>query len=563
MKIKTLWLGLLLASQLLATWPATITTTAGKDFFPQIVSDGSGGAIISWLHKNSYDCYEVYGARVESDGDVAWRRENISHMNLAGTNVGHRLNHHVIPSTSNSAIYFWANHFQLDNYARGYYLQKTNGSGVPQWPEEPPDDDPVQVLPTWPVPAPNDGEPISICPDGEGGCVVAMKAATTSGGSPHWKSWKIWVTRYDASGISQWPEQGGKGIVIDEPQVNYYYQDDDTILVCEYLGCPKVVRWGEDEFMVLWTSVTEASATDTCAGTFRINSKTTLHIYRIDEDGVEQAHDESVNFEADEVEQVYGSPDPYGYCRWYWWIPDFQITTNSSRDKLFVAFLKRFKHRRATSDSRSWSFREDYLYVLEYSSPSSWDTTRVEGFSWIGEAAHNFNGDWCPLRSPSIICVNDAAVVCVPRSTDNPPYLTNNEWVKNYPLYRTFHLKVWKVLDGTPTHLWDKTGYSFHTPQLIGDPSGGLLLAYSRHTFQDYNSNSSYLSHVIIERHNPITQTSPNSGWPQTPGNQGTNTSPRIILSDANHVIVTWAASDDGKDSWRIMAQRYDMSGNP
>lgn len=64
MKHKSIWLGFIVASQLLG-WssPATIAS-AGKNFFPQIVSDGSTGAIISWLHKNSSNCYEIYACRI-------------------------------------------------------------------------------------------------------------------------------------------------------------------------------------------------------------------------------------------------------------------------------------------------------------------------------------------------------------------------------------------------------------------------------------------------------------------------------------------------------------------
>lgn len=67
MKNKLIGLGFLAASQLLA-WssPATIAS-AGKNFFPQIISDGSTGAIISWLSKNGSGCYEVYSRHIDKE----------------------------------------------------------------------------------------------------------------------------------------------------------------------------------------------------------------------------------------------------------------------------------------------------------------------------------------------------------------------------------------------------------------------------------------------------------------------------------------------------------------
>jgi len=45
MKIKTIWLSLLASTYILAWANATdVSGGSGKNFFPQIISDGSGGA---------------------------------------------------------------------------------------------------------------------------------------------------------------------------------------------------------------------------------------------------------------------------------------------------------------------------------------------------------------------------------------------------------------------------------------------------------------------------------------------------------------------------------------
>ncbi|OGQ57841.1 MAG: hypothetical protein A3G39_03740 [Deltaproteobacteria bacterium RIFCSPLOWO2_12_FULL_43_16] len=48
-----------------------ISTAANNQYYPQIVSDGSGGAIITWEDYRSGN-WDIYGQRIDANGNVLW-----------------------------------------------------------------------------------------------------------------------------------------------------------------------------------------------------------------------------------------------------------------------------------------------------------------------------------------------------------------------------------------------------------------------------------------------------------------------------------------------------------
>ncbi len=67
--------------QLAAAWPGNpnvnvpICTADASPHWPTIVSDGSGGAIITWGDQRS-GSYDIYAQRVDADGNVQWTTNN-------------------------------------------------------------------------------------------------------------------------------------------------------------------------------------------------------------------------------------------------------------------------------------------------------------------------------------------------------------------------------------------------------------------------------------------------------------------------------------------------------
>ncbi|NLI99020.1 hypothetical protein GX441_10235 [bacterium] len=399
MKNKLIWLWLIAASQLLA-WsvPATIAS-AGKNFFPQIVSDGSTGAIISWIQKNTSDCYEVYARHVDANGNTGTSYP-VSVRN--DVTVGHRLNHHIVWGGS-SAYCFWVNHFNTalenDLYPKGYYLQKLSSSGTPQWPNLilP---NPVQVKNISSVPSSSleeDGDPISVCPAySDEGCIVAMKYGYYSSGS-YYNC--ILVNRFD-NGTAQW----GNGTEV--------YTTDPTDFTTggkgDIVGCPKIVQWN-GKYMVIYATATHAVLRDT----FTL-SETKLHLQPLTTSGTKETEYVST------FSSIPSTPSYFGKDRdWFWIVPEVDVTVSPDGLTIYAAYLKRLKRKWSNFDAPACSYREDHLYVLRCT--SSGITSNLEIDKWV--VPYNFAPpiDELPLRAPSIACLStsggdDGAVVVYPRA---------------------------------------------------------------------------------------------------------------------------------------------------
>lgn len=103
-----------------------IVCSAAKDqLYPKMVSDGAGGAIITWM-----DCRgtspDIYAQRISSNGKRLWSSNGVPIC----TNSYWQEDPHIVPSGSNGAIIAWR-----DN-RRGWtepYAQRINGNGSVLW----------------------------------------------------------------------------------------------------------------------------------------------------------------------------------------------------------------------------------------------------------------------------------------------------------------------------------------------------------------------------------------------------------------------------------------------
>jgi hypothetical protein len=525
-------------------WSSPVTVAnAGKNFFPQIVSDGSTGAIISWLHKNSSGCYEVYARHVDASGNTGTAYP-VSVKN--DVTIGHRLNHHIVWSGSN-AYSFWANHFNTaptnDPYPRGYYLQQLSSSGAPQWPD-PNFPDPVQVARNWPPIPASDGEPISICrPDGEGGCVVAMKH--TRWGKPA----RIIVDRYTSSGTRHtgWP---AGGLVVDSAETG------------ELIGCPKVVQWN-NKYMLIYVTATYAGT-----GWTSNNSITKLHLHEINTNGT-KGDDHVRSFSYND----FYEPTDFGYSeRWFWWVPIFDVAVSEDGTSIYVAYLKRQKRKWPSFVQPTPFYISDELFILRCTPQGfSYDDEKIDG--WV--VPHNYEPtiDELPLRTPSIACLSndDGVVVVYPiargeegwtpgNPLDHKPPVWNYYWraygASIYPT-RQFYLKAYKVTpSGSKSLLWTLTDGSYHTPHVISDGAGAYIVAYSQHQHWDYTSNT-YFSKIYVDHYNPYRL---QELWEADTISGGSNCSPQLLLTEEdydNYVIVTWGYADFNSNEWSVKTQRF------
>ncbi|MGD1047795.1 MAG: FlgD immunoglobulin-like domain containing protein [Candidatus Krumholzibacteriaceae bacterium] len=156
-----------------------ICTATGDQYYPTIVSDGAGGAIVTW---EDYGLY-VHAQRVNASGAVQWAAGGV----VLSTALGYQQNSRITSDGAGGAIATWQgfNGNDLDVYA-----QRVDASGAVQWTTA------GVALCT----AAGDQEHPAITSDGAGGAIVT------------WDDMRgdqnIYAQRVDAAGAVQWTADG-------------------------------------------------------------------------------------------------------------------------------------------------------------------------------------------------------------------------------------------------------------------------------------------------------------------------------------------------------------------
>jgi hypothetical protein len=155
---------------------------------PQITSDGSGGAIVTWLDYRSGSQGEVYAQRVDTNGNPMWTANGVQ---LRGTGVANDANFPQITSDgSGGAIVTWEDRRDGE---WDIYVQRVDSSGVPQWTANG-----VELRGTGVT---DDASYPEITTDGSGGAIVTWRDRRTS-------PWSIYAQEVDSSGTPQWTANG-------------------------------------------------------------------------------------------------------------------------------------------------------------------------------------------------------------------------------------------------------------------------------------------------------------------------------------------------------------------
>lgn len=106
----------------------SITAAANDQLEPQLVPDGIGGAIAVWQDTRSGTIRDVYAQRVNSAGAVQWTADGVAICTAAG---GSKRAHNVVTDGSGGAIIAWADF--RSGTTEDIYAQRVNGAGVVQW----------------------------------------------------------------------------------------------------------------------------------------------------------------------------------------------------------------------------------------------------------------------------------------------------------------------------------------------------------------------------------------------------------------------------------------------
>ncbi|WP_239189923.1 hypothetical protein [Candidatus Nitrotoga sp. HW29] len=197
----------LLSGNAVAAWSTNptvnnaISTTPDYQSHPTLISDGSGGAIITWQDARS-GTNDIYVQRINASGVVQWAVDGVK----ISTGVSYGSNPTLISDGSGGAIITWYD--GRSGASWDIYAQRINASGVVQWLA-----DGVAIST-----ASDDQSNPTITSDGSGGAIIAWQDFRSG------TNQDIYAQRISSSGVVQWTANG----VAISTAVNYQF--DQTMI---------------------------------------------------------------------------------------------------------------------------------------------------------------------------------------------------------------------------------------------------------------------------------------------------------------------------------------------
>ncbi|HUX98786.1 MAG TPA: hypothetical protein VMV49_04485, partial [Candidatus Deferrimicrobium sp.] len=160
-----------------------ITNIAYHQQYPQICSDGVGGAIITWEDRGS-NTYNIYAQRINGSGAIKWAANGIAIC--TANNAQYKPQ--ICSDGAGGALITWED---TRNGPYDIYAQHINASGTSQW-----------AANGIAVCAANNGQySPKICSDGAGGALITW-------GDNRSNNLDIYAQRIDATGMMLWAANG-------------------------------------------------------------------------------------------------------------------------------------------------------------------------------------------------------------------------------------------------------------------------------------------------------------------------------------------------------------------
>ena len=163
-----------------------ICTAPNAQFGCALVSDGAGGAILTWSDNRNGGGADLFAQRVDASGASQWTANGVALC----TQPGDQISAAIMSYGTGSAILAWVDYRNAINYA--VYAQRISATGIPQWTSE------GVGLSTGVI---GDQYVPALVPDGSDGAVVTW----TAGGIA---TFNIYAQRISAYGATQWAPEG-------------------------------------------------------------------------------------------------------------------------------------------------------------------------------------------------------------------------------------------------------------------------------------------------------------------------------------------------------------------
>jgi len=152
---------------------------------PTIATDGASGAIITWQDDRSGSTWDIYAQRVTSGGTTSWTVNGVAVCTAANAQMYPRL----VSDAAGGAVITWQDGRGADS---NIYGQRVNSTGTSLW-------TPNGVLVCGV--AGNQYRP-ALAPDGSGGAIIAWDDRRVAGSSD------VYAQKIGSTGVIQWPATG-------------------------------------------------------------------------------------------------------------------------------------------------------------------------------------------------------------------------------------------------------------------------------------------------------------------------------------------------------------------
>jgi len=162
-----------------------VCTASGDQIDPRIVSDGSGGAVITWTDYRDAGTtgYDIYAQRINSSGTAQWTTDGVGYKAN-----GNQLYPTIVSDGSGGAIIAWQDDYSGISDVDIRCLRINSSGGFPWSPNS-----------TWVCGASNNqGFPQAVT-DGAGGAIIVWTDYRSGTSNPN-----IYIDRIDVSGVSKW-----------------------------------------------------------------------------------------------------------------------------------------------------------------------------------------------------------------------------------------------------------------------------------------------------------------------------------------------------------------------
>jgi hypothetical protein len=193
-----------------------LCTASGEQYWPVIASDGSGGAIIAWVDlRSGYS--GAYAQRIDSNGEVKWAQDGIPFY--VGTYLFDYFTCQIVSDGVGGAIVTWSD--VLNPFSVYVRAQRIDANGSMKW-----QSNGVELSGMGRFP--------QMASDGSGGAVIAWDDHR------RWAEYRtdIYAQRIDTSGTILWPAEG-VALFVDSGS---YPEFSEMVIVSDAMG-GAIIAW--------------------------------------------------------------------------------------------------------------------------------------------------------------------------------------------------------------------------------------------------------------------------------------------------------------------------------